>query len=331
MTTTPKDTLKGNKPKPFTGDRSTLDDFVTDCQLYLSISAPKAEGASKKAWILTFIQGGEAAGWKNQYISSPDYTNDTYDQFLARFILAFKDPQDKVNARIALSRLWQNNLPIDVYHSKFILLITKAGIANDPEKAHLFISHPNPDLHSKLAGFLDPSATFQKQFELARNVSSSMAIFTANRGRAKNHYPTKKDDNAMDVDKQKTRGQKIPPLTPELRKKLMAEGGCFRCRQKGHMSRECPQYSRGFQPKDKKTRVETIEESEPDEDVAPAPPRTRKTRKVSTKGKEKQVESEADDEETLSQPQAKITRMFSNRTPAYRSMLAESLCDESSF
>src|SRR5258705_13720556 len=110
MTTTPKDTLKGNKPKPFTGDRSTLDDFVTDCQLYLSISAPKAEGASKKPWILTFIQGGEAAGWKNQYISSPDYAKDTYDQFLARFVLTFKDPQEKVNARIALSRLWQNNL-----------------------------------------------------------------------------------------------------------------------------------------------------------------------------------------------------------------------------
>jgi len=97
------------------------------------------------------------------------------------------------------------------------------------------------------------------------------------------------------------------------------------------MSRECPQYSKNFHPKDKKTRVETIEESEPDEDTAPAKPKTRKARKASTKGKERQVESEADNEDTLAEDQAKITRMFSNRTPAYRSMLAESLCDESSF
>src|SRR5258705_3692146 len=213
MTTTPKETLKGNKPKPFTGDRSSLDDFITDCQLYLAISAPKADGPSKKAWVLTFIQGGEAAGWKNQYIASPDYNTDTYDQFIARFTLAFKDPQEKVNARIAISRLWQNTLPIDAYYSKFILLVNKAGITDDLEKSHLFISPLHPDLHSKLAGFLDPSATFQEQFKLARNVSSSMAVFVASKGRTKNHYQTKKDDNAMDVDKQKARGQKIPPLT----------------------------------------------------------------------------------------------------------------------
>jgi hypothetical protein len=36
-------------------------------------------------------------------------------------------------------------------------------------------------------------------------------------------------------------GQK---LTPEEREKYMREGLCLRCREKGHMARECPKNSK---------------------------------------------------------------------------------------
>ena len=35
-------------------------------------------------------------------------------------------------------------------------------------------------------------------------------------------------------------GDKIQGLTPEMIKKLQAEGKCFRCKQPGHMKNECP-------------------------------------------------------------------------------------------
>jgi hypothetical protein len=143
MTTPSKDALKGNKPTPFTGDRHKLDDFIADCNLYLTITAPKAEGATKKAWFLTFIQGGEASSWKTQYVNSPEYNSDTYDQFRARFIKVFEDPQKKANACTAIDRLWQNNLTVDQYYARFVLLANRASLSDDLEKAHLFIRHLN--------------------------------------------------------------------------------------------------------------------------------------------------------------------------------------------
>ena len=44
----------------------------------------------------------------------------------------------------------------------------------------------------------------------------------------------------MDVD-----NVRLGPLTDEERKKLSAEGRCFRCRQLGHMSRTCPKRQNG--------------------------------------------------------------------------------------
>ena len=38
-------------------------------------------------------------------------------------------------------------------------------------------------------------------------------------------------------------GQCLQCLTPEERKKLMDEGHCFRCRDKGHQSKVCPKKS----------------------------------------------------------------------------------------
>jgi Zinc knuckle len=44
------------------------------------------------------------------------------------------------------------------------------------------------------------------------------------------------DPNAMDVNAITTRN----PLSEEEKKRLMAEGRCFFCKQQGHMSRNCP-------------------------------------------------------------------------------------------
>ena len=38
---------------------------------------------------------------------------------------------------------------------------------------------------------------------------------------------------------------RLGPLTDEERKKLSAKGRCFRCRQQGHMSRNCPKKHQG--------------------------------------------------------------------------------------
>ncbi len=50
------------------------------------------------------------------------------------------------------------------------------------------------------------------------------------------HKNETKDPNIMDVN-----SVQLKPLSNEERQTLSKEGRCFRCRQKGHMSRNCPQ------------------------------------------------------------------------------------------
>jgi Zinc knuckle len=45
-----------------------------------------------------------------------------------------------------------------------------------------------------------------------------------------------RNPNAMDIDTISTQN----PLSEEEKKRLMAEGQCFFCKQQGHMSRNCP-------------------------------------------------------------------------------------------
>jgi Zinc knuckle len=71
-----------------------------------------------------------------------------------------------------------------------------------------------------------------------------------------------RDPNAMDVDAINTRN----PLSEEEKKRLMAEGRCFFCKQQGHMSRNCPK---------KPSRSNT--NPQPSRSVPP-PPRVRTTR-----------------------------------------------------
>ncbi len=58
------------------------------------------------------------------------------------------------------------------------------------------------------------------------------------------YFPKKeKDPNAMDVDR----------LTTEERSALMKEGKCFKCRQFGHLSRDC---KKGVQPQNEPKKMD---------------------------------------------------------------------------
>src|SRR5713101_5402496 len=44
----------------------------------------------------------------------------------------------------------------------------------------------------------------------------------------------------MDVNRKKSDGVHLHKLTPDERKKMIKEGCCFTCREKGHLSSQCP-------------------------------------------------------------------------------------------
>ena len=77
----------------------------------------------------------------------------------------------------------------------------------------------------------------------------------------------KKKEDAAHINAATT--TRLNKLTDEERKKLAAEGRCFRCRQKGHRSRECPQKNQQNQkPSEQpaKARIVEVKEEEPTQD-----------------------------------------------------------------
>ena len=61
--------LKLNQPKPFTGKRNEIEDFIQDVALYLEINDEIYNTDKKKiGYTLTFMNEGDAKSWKAQYI-----------------------------------------------------------------------------------------------------------------------------------------------------------------------------------------------------------------------------------------------------------------------
>src|SRR6266566_1395110 len=79
------------------------------------------------------------------------------------------------------------------------------------------------------------------------------------------HKSEAKDPNAMDVDL-----VQLKPLSNEERQTLSKEGRCFRCRQKGHMSRSCPQGTGQKQTFTPRTNACTTEVVDDRDDVSEA-------------------------------------------------------------
>jgi hypothetical protein len=75
----------------------------------------------------------------------------------------------------------------------------------------------------------------------------------------------------MEVDYASTQEQtpRLRCLTPDERKKLMDEGRCFKCRKKGHQSRQCP--TKG-QPSDPPTARNTETSQKRAKTLSDSPP-----------------------------------------------------------
>src|ERR1700748_3795670 len=84
------------------------------------------------------------------------------------------------------------------------------------------------------------------------------------------------DPDAMDVDVAETPTEAngmFKKLSNEERKRLQAEGRCFRCKKQGHMRKDCPlkgktNMKKTVQFKRKARATETIDESSEDEEEA---------------------------------------------------------------
>ena len=149
-----------NRPTPFMGDRTKIENFVQECDIYLNINQGIYDNdVAKIAFVLSFIIAGEAQKWKEQFIRS--ITNNqlmTFPMF-GEFMMKLQDAFKAVNlidtAMQKLALLRQGNRPVEELIMDFRLLIGDARLSTDSpsDQIHLikmFMTCLNPQLKKKV-------------------------------------------------------------------------------------------------------------------------------------------------------------------------------------
>jgi Retrotransposon gag protein/Zinc knuckle len=257
-TITPKtsETVKLNPPTPFTGKRSDFVLFMQDVFVYLKVNKATYDNDDKKiSFILSYLAGGDAAVWKQQFIQtkieeSEEAKTDepnwgTYKEFVDALKRTFQPYDEPAEALEDIKKLRLGDGSITEHNSRFRLLVSMTGMKDSPALTDLYRETLPWGLQSSIICSEHPPKTLEEWYTKATNFyighqraqrlfkrrdNKPMNTTSALPAQKKFSFPEKKDPNAMDIDR----------MSIEERTRLMKEGKCFRCKLFGHLSRDCP-------------------------------------------------------------------------------------------
>jgi hypothetical protein len=149
MTMKASETIKLNPPTPFTGKRSEFVLFLQDVYIYLKVNQHTYDNDDKKiSFILSYLTGGDAAVWKQQFIQTkieeheeagnnePDWG--TYKEFMEALKTTFQPYNEPAEALEDIKKLRLGDGSITEHNSKFQLLMSQTGIKDSPLLTDLY-------------------------------------------------------------------------------------------------------------------------------------------------------------------------------------------------
>ena len=112
-----------------------------------------------------------------------------------------------------------------------------------------------------LAEWYTKAAHFKSQWDRAKSLKSrhQFSSFNFRTSQPKRESKPPRDENAMDVDLTDTASKGLSKLTNEEREYCRKNGLCFRCRKKGHNSRDCKGTETVRKFERKVTKIEEVE------------------------------------------------------------------------
>jgi len=255
---------KTQLPNQFHGKSPALArHFLQQCVNYIAI-APFPDHPTEIRWALQLLDG-EAAPWRDaqlakyQLAAVPANLLD-WDLFVDLFNARWTDPHE---AEKALDRIMNNTIKqktsVKVYNDLFNEAMVLANVADTnamllrayetglkPAVRNAAVGPlmyiPNPTFEQRQAMMVRLDETLQQTAQretsyAPRTVINHPVFNVASPTPSRDSTPARGSSSTpikVETARQYTR------LTPAEREELRRTGGCFRCRQKGHMASQCP-------------------------------------------------------------------------------------------
>ena len=283
----------GKEPEIFTGDRDKVEEFMTSWSVYHRINKQTRVMNNPMSWTMLFfgyLRGPKMHLWIKKISAQLDWHLRTggretdewiWDTMINNFAQNFQDIMSCERAEKKLFELQMERGELDEYTSQFQQLAELAGYHEQTGMiCYRYFQGLPQGLQESMITF-EPTQHYQRLedwIEGAIRQHSKYLTYQSYFGGRKNfnprnpnQRPTKqqwqrgfaKNPNAMDLTPGHTRARAA--LTDDERATLRQEGKCFKCRKKGHMSRDCP--DRASQARSGTTKEEGPKEEVKEEDA----------------------------------------------------------------
>jgi hypothetical protein len=230
--------------------------FMQDVFVYLKVNKTIYDNDDKKiSFILSYLTGGDAAVWKQQFIQTkieesvdaktnePDWGS--YKEFVEALKKTFQPYDEPAEALEDMKKLRLGDGSITEHNPRFRLLVSQTGMKDSLALTDLYREMLPWGLQSPIIRSEHPPKTLEEWYTKATNFyvghQRAQRLFkkrdnkptttpSAPPAQKRFSFPEKKDPNAMDIDR----------MSIKERTRLMKEGKCFRCKLFEHLSRDCP-------------------------------------------------------------------------------------------
>jgi hypothetical protein len=250
--------LKNISP-PEVFDGSDFRSFRKALRIYVGANAVIYDTDEKKIWFaLSYMKKGTAEDWSENFLEDAEYDGQkfgTWNKFLQKLAASFDDVNERSHALDQLNNLKQGSKSLEGFFQEFEILRRKAGkvdTANDPDMIRLLEMAVHREIVNQILSMETERRTFDawkkaaQKFDRVEQRRKEINRLRANpkpkQWSKQTTTTTTTTAEAGPVQTKKTAsgvtfgGQGEPMNIDQMRK----EGRCFKCREKGHLSRDCP-------------------------------------------------------------------------------------------